>query len=79
MTVISILETPTIHNFLKTYFEKISLAYHGFFVLFLSWLIFVRDKSTMINENFVRFLGSYVMCYGFIIFYFGPRLMNYKL
>ena len=79
MTVISILETKPIHKFLKTYFEKISLVYHGFFILFLTWLIFYRKKSTHINENFVRFLGTYVMCYGFIIFYFGPRLMNHKL
>lgn len=79
MVVISMLETPQIHKFLKTYFEKISLVYHGFFILFLSWLIFLRKKTTKIDENFVRFLGTYVMCYGFVIFYFGPRLMNYKL
>lgn len=64
---------------LKTHFEKVSLIYHIFFILFLTWVIFIKDKKQKINKNFIRGLGLYVIFYGFNIFWFGPRLMNGEL
>lgn len=66
-------------EFLKKYFEKVSIIYHIFFIIFLIWLIKFKKKEYKINKNLIRCLGIYVMLYGFIILYFGPKLFNNEL
>jgi len=64
---------------LKKYFEKVSIIYHILFIIFLIWLIKFKKKEHKINKKLIRCLGIYVMLYGFIIFYFGPKLFNNEL
>ena len=67
---------PQYGKFLSNYFEIISLYYHLFFIAFLGYLIYFRDKDTEIPYLFVRILGCYVISYGTGILLFGPRIMN---
>lgn len=66
-------------NLLKKYFEKVSIVYHIFFISFLIWLIKFKKKEQKINEILIRCLGFYVMLYGLVIFYYGPKLFNNEL
>ncbi len=63
-------------NFLKNYFERISLIYHVVLLTFLLWLMYLKRKEQKINKNLIRALGIYVIFYGYIMFHHGPKLMN---
>lgn len=63
--------------FLKEYFEPISMAYHIIFFCFLLWVSYVKPKSMKLPVTFVNCLGLYVMFYGFIIFFYGPHIINH--
>jgi len=63
-------------KFLKNYFEKISLTYHVVLLIFLFWLMYLKTEEQKINKNLIRALGIYVIFYGYILFYHGPKLMN---
>ena len=63
-------------NFLKNYFERISLIYHVVLLTFLLWLMYLKRKEQKINKNLIRALGIYVIFYGYIVFHHGPKLMN---
>ena len=78
MTLYSML-VPLPHKLgmlLDKYFERVSLGYHIFFICFLAYLLFFRKKGTVINRTFIRSLGLYVLCYGFVIFVWGPDIIN---
>ena len=66
---------PSNGKLLMKYFEKISLLYHFFFILFLGYLIYIRTDE-IIPPLIIHFLGIYVISYGLIIFLFGPRIIN---
>jgi len=68
---------PKYGKFLNTYFERISIIYHIFFISFLGYLIFIRTDE-IIPSWFIHLLGTYVVVYGLIIFIFGPRIINKK-
>ena len=63
-------------NFLKNYFERISLIYHVVLLTFLLWLMYLKREEQKINKNIIRVLGIYVIFYGYIMFHHGPKLMN---
>ena len=63
-------------DFLKNYFERISLIYHVVLLTFLLWLMYLKRKEQKINKNLIRALGIYVIFYGYIMFHHGPKLMN---
>lgn len=63
-------------NFLKNYFERISLIYHVVLLTFLLWLMYLKRKEQKINKNLIRALGIYVIFYGYILYNHGPKLMN---
>jgi hypothetical protein len=71
--------TPIHIYLLRHYFEGISIAYHFSFLLFLLWVMLLRTRSEKINKTFIRVVGVYVLVYGFIILYYGPRLLNDEL
>ena len=68
--------SPSFYNFLNKYFEKISLVYHIIFITFLVYLIEYRKKGTKISYTLIRLLGIYVISYGLIILFIGPRLIK---
>jgi hypothetical protein len=45
----------------------------------LLWVMLLRTRSEKINKTFIRVVGVYVLVYGFIILYYGPRLLNDEL
>tara|TARA_Y100000389_G_scaffold173249_1_gene182289 strand:- start:112 stop:327 length:216 start_codon:yes stop_codon:yes gene_type:complete len=63
-------------DFLKNYFERISLIYHVVLLTFLLWLMYLKREEQKINKNIIRVLGIYVIFYGYIMFHHGPKLIN---
>ena len=63
-------------EFLYRYFEKISLGYHAFFIVFLSWLVFFRRKEQKVSRVFLQFLGVYVVSYGLVFIFLGDQIVN---
>jgi hypothetical protein len=63
-------------DFLTKYFEKLSLAYHIMFIVFLSYLLFFRKPYQKIPKFIIRCLGLYVITYGTIIFVYGDKVIN---
>ena len=69
----------TFKDFLKKYFEKVSIIYHIILLTFLLWVIYLKEDEQKINKNFIRLLGIYIVIYGSIVFHHGPKLMNKEL
>jgi hypothetical protein len=69
----------SVGRFFHNYFEIISIVYHFLFLYFLLYLLFFRDKDKEINTIFIRFLGFYVFIYAFVIFVWGPNIINRRI
>lgn len=76
MNIFALKLPPKIGKFLSRNFEAISLYYHLFFISFLGYLIYFKDPNTTVPHLFIRLLGLYIISYGTIILFFGPRIMN---
>ena len=61
------------------YFERASIVYHTLFILFLLYLVFVRNPRQEISVVVIRALGTIVLCYGFIIMVWGPSIINRRV
>lgn len=75
MNFLNLKLSPSIGKLVMKYFEKISLVYHLFFILFLGYLIYIRTDEN-IPPLIIHLLGIYVISYGLIITLFGPRIIN---